>query len=147
MLRTYLHVLIFILVLVTSFGISYHTKFSSGKASSTNLVAKFTTKFMACIFFSRGPRWWRWGRHVFSFGGDHGGGGEDGMFFFWWGPRWPRRGRHVFSFGGEHGGGGGVGMYFILVRRADFVFGSGTVEVLKTVSTTRSTSGRRPLRL
>ena len=66
----------------------------------------------------------------FSFGGDHGGVGRDGIFFFWRGAWRRRRGRQDI-FGGKLGGGGEDGMYFILARWADFVFGSGTEEVIR----------------
>jgi hypothetical protein len=83
------------------------------------------------------------GTAYFSLGGEHGGGGGDIMYFllagttvakagtafFWRGARWQRWGRHFF--GGEHGGGGEDGTHFILARRADFVFGSGTAEVIR----------------
>ena len=45
-------------------------------------------------------------------GGDHGGGGADGIFFF--GGDHGGRGANVNFFGGEHGGGGATTCIFLL---------------------------------
>ena len=108
-------------------------------AGSTALEAR-----PACFFFWWGPRRRRQGWHV----------------FFWRGPRWRRRGRHVLSFGGDHGGEGWGGIFLagstaedarmarilFLVRRAAFVIGSGTAEVIRHRRRDLR-AGRLPLRL
>jgi hypothetical protein len=79
----------------------------------------------ACVLFWRGPRRRRQGWHVFllarttaakvgtacfSFGGDHGGGGGDGMCCcFLTGTTAAEVGTACFYFGRDHGSGGGDG--------------------------------------
>jgi hypothetical protein len=55
----------------------------------------------AGVCFWREPRRRRQGRHIFLFGGEHGGRGGDGNYFV---------------LGGHHGGGGADGMIVFLAR-------------------------------